>query len=631
VSLRKLPQSPPFLEWQPEASRHMIATREFRFLSIGIRDTGYGIRDGQAGVRGSGLGTEDQVLGTRDLGAPAPDSRVSVPVSRNECPESRIPYPILWNDRRHPKLWLYHLNYCDFLNVRFSLPEEESALKAALEIALDWRRHNTQGSEVGWEPYPLSLRIVNWLKFLVRHAGDLEGNGGTSGRPGRLDGPDARATLHGNYLQMLLESLAQQTATLERRLEKDLLGNHLLKNIKALLFAGALLETAASGCWWDEGEELLAQELKEQILPDGGHFERSPMYHSQVLGDLLEIQVLCASAGKRLRCADLLSQKVRLMAQFLRGIVHYDGEIPLFNDSALGGARSSAELLVSASADEITRTECVPQVTLFPHTGYGVIRDDASRSHLVFDCGPLGPDYQPGHGHCDVLSFELSLHGQRVVVDTGVSTYECTPERLYERSTTAHNTVRIDGEDQAEIWASFRVGRRPRVGKLEEGTIGPFHFLRGEHFAYQHRGVVHARTIARRSDGAWIVADLLKGRGSHRVESFVHFHPMVRVDMLDGHAECGDTASRRRCTIAFAGRTYSFVTYGEGEFNLLESWYSEEFGKRQVSKVLRWAWTGNVPRMIVYTLVPEGTPAPAIAADAVSQSLDIDGHRILFS
>jgi uncharacterized heparinase superfamily protein len=523
-------------------------------------------------------------------------------------------------------LWLYHLNYCDFLNVRFSLPEEESALKAALKIALDWRRHNTQGSEVGWEPYPLSLRIVNWLKLLVRH------NGGTD--PSAPLVPRVPSPLGGgsvNYLQMLLESLAQQTATLRRRLEKDLLGNHLLKNIKALLFAGALLETAASFGWWNEGEELLEQELNEQILPDGGHFERSPMYHSQVLEDLADIQMLCASAGKRLHCADLLSQKVQLMAQFLRGIVHCDGEIPLFNDSALGEARASAELVASAGADESTRTECVPQVTVFPHTGYGVIRDDASRSHLVFDCGPLGPDYQPGHGHCDVLSYELSLHGQRVVLDTGVSTYERTPERLCERSTTAHNTVRIDREDQAEIWASFRVGRRPRVGKLEEGTIGPFHFLRGEHFAYQHRGVVHSRVIARRSDGAWIVADLLKGNGSHRAESFVHFHPMVRVDMLDGHAECGDTASRRRCAIAFAQQTYSLVTYGQGEFNLLESWYSEEFGKREASTVLRWAWTGSVPRIMAYALVPVGIPAPHIAADGTSQSIGIDGHRIFFS
>lgn len=86
----------------------------------------------------------------------------------------RAKAPISWNDPQCPKLRLYHLNYFDFLNVRFALPEEESMLRAALDIALNWRERNSTGTEVGWEPYPLSLRIVNWLKFLVRYGRDLE-------------------------------------------------------------------------------------------------------------------------------------------------------------------------------------------------------------------------------------------------------------------------------------------------------------------------------------------------------------------------------------------------------------------------------------------------------------------------
>src|SRR5204863_1129831 len=120
-----------------------------------------------------------------------------------------------------------------------------------------------------------------------------------------------------------------QVATIERRLEKDLLGNHFLKNIKALLFAGALLQTSSSARWWAKGEGLLEQELNEQILPDGGHFERSPMYHAQILEDLTDIRLLCAATGQRLSCSVLLSQTIRSMAQFLQGILHPDGEIPL--------------------------------------------------------------------------------------------------------------------------------------------------------------------------------------------------------------------------------------------------------------------------------------------------------------
>ena len=462
VGVRDLPGRWRFLDWQPEASRKMLATREFTFLNQTVAGNG------------------------------------SIP----------------WNDRRCAKLWLYHLNYFDFLNVGFALPAEEPMLKAALEIVLDWCAHNTKGTEVGWEPYALSVRIVNWLKFLARHGRWLE----LMEERGRID--------------TLLESLGAQVATLERRLEKDLLGNHFLKNIKALLFAGALLETPRSARWWAKGEELLEQELNEQILPDGGHFERSPMYHAQILEDLAEIRLLCAATGKNLSCSRLLAEKIRSMAQFMKGILHPDGEIPLFNDSVLGGAHLPAEVLNMAEAPDTKGVESESQVRVFPDTGYGVIRSPESRSTLIFDCGPLGPDYQPGHGHCDVLSYELSLHGQRVVVDTGVSTYEPGPERSYERSTAAHNTLRIDGEEQAEIWASFRVGRRPRVGQIRGGSNGGFRFVSGEHDAYRRWGVVHARTILLLPPDTWIVVDLLRGSGSHLVESFLHFHPRVRVEAL---------------------------------------------------------------------------------------------------
>ncbi len=333
VRLREVTGPWPYLEWQPEASRKMLATREFTFLNRSVAANG------------------------------------------------RIP----WNDYRQAKLWLYHLNYFDFLNVDFALPEDAPTLAAALEIALDWCAHNTQGNEVGWEPYALSVRIVNWLKFLARYHRRLESFG------------------EGEKVNTLVASLGVQVATLERRLEKDLLGNHYLKNLKALLFAGAWLEAPGSARWWSKGEAVLEQQLHEQILADGGHFERSPMYHAQVLEDLIEIRLLCRSMGKRLACSEMLA-KIQSMAEFLRGILHPDGEIPLFNDSVLGGARPPAQLLALAESPDSTIARTEPHAIVFPETGYGVMRSPESASTLIFDCGPLGPDYQPGHGHCDLLS-----------------------------------------------------------------------------------------------------------------------------------------------------------------------------------------------------------------------------------
>jgi uncharacterized heparinase superfamily protein len=559
VGLREVSGRWRFIDWQPEISRKMIAAREFTFLN--------------------------QTVASHDA--------------------------IPWNDRQRAKLWLYHLNYFDFLNVGFALPEEEPMVQAALEIMLDWRRNNTEGTEVGWEPYPLSVRITNWLKFLARHRRSLEFREEEGGR-----------------IDTLLESLGVQVTTLERRLEKDLLGNHLLKNIKALLFAGALLETPCSARWWTKGEELLEQQLDEQILPDGGHFERSPMYHAQILEDLAEIRLLYAATGKKLSCSHLLSQKIRSMAQFLQDILHPDGEIPLFNDSVLGGAPPPAELLSLAEGHDPKGAKSESPVTVFPDTGYGVIRSPESRSALIFDCGPLGPDYQPGHSHCDVFSYELSLHGQRVVVDTGVSTYEPGPERHYERSTAAHNTLRIGGEEQAEIWGSFRLGRRPRVGQLRGGCHGAFRFVRGEHDAYRRSGVVHARTILLHSPDTWIVADLLRGRGAHLVESFLHFHPRVRVEALADRMETRDGQPLRRWSVEIAHQRYLLATYGVGQFNLFKSWYSEQFGNRQPSTALRWAWQGTIPAGMIHVFIPMGATLPHIAADWPGNSIEIGGNKI---
>src|SRR6185295_1096925 len=75
-------------------------------------------------------------------------------------------------------------------------------------------------------------------------------------------------------------------------------------------------------------------------------------------------------------------------------------------------------------------------------------------------CASVGPSYQPGHAHADTLSFELSLHGRRVLVNSGTSEYGTGPERQRQRSTAAHNTVVIDGQDSSEVWGGFRVARR---------------------------------------------------------------------------------------------------------------------------------------------------------------------------
>jgi len=562
AALRKILPAQAFPEWQRARAMRMLETGEFCFLDIAL------------------------------------------PLSQ----------AIPWSAPGLSKLWLYNLNYFDFLNADLGAPQQCFHLRRALDVARDWCVRNATGREVGWESFPLSLRIVNWLKFLIRNAQRAEALG------------------EGKTLQTLLASLRIQTLALEARLETHLLANHLLKNIKALMFAGALLEAPESARWWGKGEKLLWRELAEQILPDGGHFERAPMYHGEVLEDLLDLAVLAVACGRAGNGAQRLSPCVTRMANFLRCVLHPDGEIPLFNDSAMGVAAAPRELLMRAEGSiEVADRKGFPyslkdrtEVTVLRESGYGVIRDPGSRSCLIFDCGPLGPDYQPGHGHCDLLSYELSLHGQRVVVDTGVSTYERGAERLYERSTAAHNTLRIDGEEQAEIWASFRVGRRPRVGDLEGGEIKGLHFVRGRNYAFQRRGVIHSRAVVLTPGKGWVIIDSLRGKGNHLVESFIHFHPAVAVEIVNNPAGNSPRPEGTCWSVRFGEEQYFLTTLGRGGVEPQESWYAPEFGSRHCRTTLRWLWNGDLPVNLVYALTPAGEGPPIIKECPGQEAVEID-------
>ena len=182
----------------------------------------------------------------------------------------------------------------------------------------------------------------------------------------------------------------------------------------------------------------------------------------------------------------------------------------------------------------------------------------------------MGPDYQPGHGHADLFSFELSLGGHRVVVDSGVSTYESGAMRDYCRSTRAHNTVEIDGADQAELWGAFRVGRRtvPTGVRWCESPEG--FTLSGEHNGYGHLSGSprHSRCFDWRQDGLLTITDrVAAGRPVDSVAR-LHLHPGCAVERLeDDH-----------CTLRYAGGRADISWQGWQAVELTESTYCPRFG-----------------------------------------------------
>jgi uncharacterized heparinase superfamily protein len=406
-----------------------------------------------------------------------------------------------WNDAHADKLWLYNLHYFNELNAAGR--ERRSAWHE--QLVARWVAENPPAFGAGWEPYPLSLRIVNWIKWAC------------SGYA--LPGAAAH-------------SLAVQARYLGRRLEYHLLGNHLLANAKALVFAGAFFEGEEPEQWLDTGLGILERELAEQVLADGGHFERSPMYHSIVLEDLLDLLAIgrvFPSVVSR-DCADSWSRTAGAMSGWLAAMCHPDGDISFFNDAAFGIALTPAQLRACAGALGLEAG---------PPPGEGLLRLDASGYmrlqrgplSLIFDAAPVGPDYIPGHAHADTLSFELSWNAQRILTNSGTSLYGAGAQRARERSTAAHNTVAIDGENSSEVWDAFRVARRARPFGREAGRSGAALRVAASHDGYRRlKGApVHRRAIET-GERALRVSDTISGRGFHRAAGYFHFHPDVRLE-----------------------------------------------------------------------------------------------------
>ena len=541
------------LSWWSQTARYLRTVRHLRWRQIAYqvlhrlrarrvyRVGGSRPGSGRERYRHAAVGTPAPTLRWQEGAVfPAPamnsaNSRASVVAGLLTFQNRReaVGFPPDWNRRDLPLLWRYHLHYHEFLWV---LPFER-----ARDVATDWiERHPCGPDQVGWLPYPTSLRITAWCTcFFGRHR--------------------ARTLADDAFRTRLWWSIHAQTEHLGRNLEWHRLGNHLLENAVALALAGSCFDHAAARRWFRRANALLARELPEQVLADGGHVERSPMYQCRVLHTLL---VLRAAGDSYLRA--MVEPYLNRVARALAALTHPDGGIALLNDSALGVHPSPGRL-----ASEAGSTPPSPGGFALAESGYYGARTHDGH-YVVCDAGPVGPDYQPAHAHADLFSFELSLRGARVVVDSGVFTYETGPMREYCRSTRAHNTVEIEGRDQVEVWRAFRVGRRCRprdvVWKPRDGAFE----LSARHDGYRvlPGRPVHARTFRWRDAGVLDIDDLVDAARVVRSVARLHFHPDCRMNPPDGRA----------CTLDFPGGQARVTWSGWETAAQHDSLYCPEFG-----------------------------------------------------
>lgn len=355
-----------------------------------------------------------------------------------------------------------------------------------------------------WNSYALSIRVVVWLQQLA-----------------------LRSALDRTFVSSVARSIVEQVVFLQRNLELDIEGNHLVKNAKALLWAAASFNESLASRWRRAGAMLLDRILDQQILSDGTHYELSASYHAQVMSDLMEIRSVVTSEEQAARLDEVLVR----MADALRLLTQPDGGPSLFGDAGLHTARSLAEIEGVRGTAE---SPMGPGPFSLPEAGYYGFRDD--ETYAVMKAGELGPKSLPAHTQADLLSFELSVRGKRFIVDPGVSMYHPGPSRTRSRATSSHNTVCLDGVDQCEVLGSFRLGRRCRACVAEWTTGGREAVLDAWHDGYQRLagGPIHRRRVSVRG-GRFAVEDSIEhGQGQQAIAGLL-LHPDVEARQVDDH------------------------------------------------------------------------------------------------
>lgn len=421
-------------------------------------------------------------------------THITYPIAKNFCFDGTV-FSYLnvadqfrgWNLTEHGMLWAYNLNYMDWLG-------QNEISVAECERWIDSFIKTLPQNRIGLAPYPIALRAINWIKFFSQH-------------------PECRSAERN-------DALYSQIRLLRKRLEYRLLGNHLLEDAYALFIASIYFNDEKM---YNAASKLLKKQLNEQVLKDGAHFEQSPMYHCILLDRLLDcynISMNNVFFERQKETTSLLKEKAEMMLGHLKALVYENGCIPLLNDSAYGIAPTVDSIFDYASRLGLSWKE-------LPMNECGYRKMKKGRIETIIDIGSITATYQPGHSHADMFNFELRIDGIPFIVDTGISTYEKTSRRQYERSTAAHNTVVIDGKDSCRVWGGFRVGRRAFVNMIRCDKD----FISASHDGFG-RKKLHQRYWTIKNDDL-IVNDVISS--NRLAKNYIHFDSNILIESFDNH------------------------------------------------------------------------------------------------
>lgn len=502
------------------------------------------------------------------------------------------------------KLWQYHLHYQDYLIDllrAYAFSGNKVYVNRIVELISDWICCNPFWVKDAWEPYTIAKRLDNWSQVVPPLA--------------------TKGMFSHGFIQEIMKSVTLQAEFLMENLEYDVDNNHLIADAKALAVAGTVFASLPfSSRWREKGYTLLWAEMEKQVHSEGSHCEHSISYHMVVLKDYLETILIAKKHGVGVP-ANVLG-KLEAMFSYLASMVLPTNETFLINDS-VGGYPMNPKELLAVGTYLFRRSDwkslCMdadlgylawicgseglagfhriegehPEGTDFAwaQSGYYIMRSGWSLQDTVvlFDCGPLGPKHSCGHSHADALSFCLYSGGAQRIVDSGVYEYKNGHWRSYFRSTAAHNTIVVDGENQSDVWHSFRVGRMARCTLIQWQLTDQMAVVEGCHDGYHTLGkrVMHRRRLEFRKPDEIEVMDRLDGRLKHSLDAFFHLMPSDLRKL-----------SNNTCIAEFDdGLVLEFVFEAVAPFSVSvsETWVSREWKRKVLSPCITVSASAELP------------------------------------
>ncbi len=509
-----------------------------------------------------------------------------------------------WELSRFHQVW--------WLGKAYWLTRNERYAEKFRDLVNDWIEQNPVGKGVNWTvAMEVAIRACNWIAGYYFFC--------------------ESKSLSNDFWMKFLKSLYVHGLFVRNNLEyARRSGNHFLSNVVGLTMLGIFFSDTQFGKEWLRwGIRSLPQEMERQVYPDGVNYEKSTSYHRLVLELFYTATILCRK--NNIRFGQSYMQSLERMFEFVRSYTRPDGSIPLVGDAddgrlfrfcmsedvndhrhalsvgailfnridfklAAGRFGQDALWLFGGEGFErhqLLRGETPPAGShAFPDGGFYIMRSDDA--HVFIDAGDIGMKGRGGHGHNDTLSFELWADGESVIVDSGTYAYTFDIQARQEfRSTSAHNTVMIDGKELAEfagLWTIKEDRSHPQV--LEWMTSPDRDVLEAEHSAYAP--VVHRRRVELSKDQLRLqIADTIRGEGKHTIESYLHFAPHVGLELRDTK------------TVTAKGEKRSYrISVSTGEFEILDTWFSRSYGVRARNKTLRIMLKEKLPVRIEIEIQP---------------------------